>query len=69
MKIFSEELERKREERRTKRSATWGGFLLKVAVFILLILLIRFITGSEGKRFGDYWKGMLKDNAAKVVHE
>ncbi len=56
MKIFKEELERRKEERRQKRSSTWSGLLFKVAILILLILLIRYIISPGGKRFGNYWR-------------
>ncbi|MCF7911954.1 MAG: hypothetical protein K9M99_05465 [Candidatus Cloacimonetes bacterium] len=64
MKVFREEIERRKTERRNRRSSTWGGLLLKLAIFILLILLIRFIISPDGKRFGDYWH-----NAAETVSQ
>ena len=66
MKLFSEELERRSNERRQKSSATWGGLLIKVMIFILLILLFRFMFSAEGKRFGNYWKEVVKQTATEI---
>lgn len=54
MKAFREEIERRKQERRSRRSSTWAGLLVKVMIFILLILLIRFIISPGGRNFGEY---------------
>ncbi|MCF7919225.1 MAG: hypothetical protein K9N06_04875 [Candidatus Cloacimonetes bacterium] len=69
MRVFSENLQQRRKERRQKRTGTWSGLLIKVAAFILLIILIRFIMGTSGKRFGDYWKEVAGHSTAEVVNE
>jgi len=59
MKAFREEIERKKQERRSRRSSTWAGLLFKVMIFILLILLIRFIISPKGRNFGDYLRNTV----------
>ena len=69
MKVFSEELIRRREERRQKRSSTWSGLLIKAAALILIILLIRFMVGTDGKRFGNYWKEIWNHSSVELIND
>lgn len=66
MKLFREELERKRQERRQKRSATWSGLVVKIAIFLLLIMLIRFIISPDGRKFGEYWRSVFSETGQSV---
>jgi hypothetical protein len=65
VKIFRNELDRRRVERRQKQSSTWGGFIVKLAIFILLVVLIRFIISEEGAGFGEYWRATFHRESRK----
>jgi hypothetical protein len=53
---FKEEFERRKNERRAKKSNTWMNFIIRIIVLIFLILIIRTLgkTISEQKIQKDY---------------
>jgi len=69
MKVFREEIERRKSERRSQRTSTWGGLLFKLAIFILLILLIRFIISPNGRKFGEYWRNTFQTSSQEQQKE
>jgi len=69
MKVFREEIERRKAERRSQRASTWGGLLFKLAIFILLILLIRFIISSNSRKFGEYWRNTIQTSSQEQQKE
>jgi len=66
MKIFKEEIERRRAEKREKRSGTWSGLLIKIAIFIMLLFLIKFLLSPAGDKFGDYWQTLFKKSGQEL---
>jgi len=51
MKEFKEEIEKRRQERRSLRSSTWINFIIRILALIFIVLLIRYFSDSNPDKF------------------
>ncbi|MCF7859318.1 MAG: hypothetical protein K9N07_08375 [Candidatus Cloacimonetes bacterium] len=51
MKEFREEIEKRRLERRNKRSSTWVNFFVRILALIFVILIIRYFSDADPDKF------------------
>jgi len=56
MKSFREEFQRRKEDRRRSRSASWLHWLLKIIFFIFVILMIRYFGSPDPDKFRNWQK-------------
>ena len=51
MKDFREEILRRRQEKRNKRSNTWTSLIVKILLLIFVVLMIRFFAYPDPDKF------------------
>ncbi|MBC8385649.1 MAG: hypothetical protein H8E57_09060 [Candidatus Cloacimonetes bacterium] len=49
MNEFKEEIERRRTDRRKKRSSTWIGLVLRIILLIFVIMIMRFLATPKAE--------------------
>ena len=59
MKVFKEKLEKNWQELRTKRTATWMNFIIRLLIFIFVVMVIHFFASPDTDKFRNFlsfWK-------------
>jgi len=51
MKEFKEEIERRRQERRSMRSSTWINFIIRILALIFVVMIIRYFSNPNPNKF------------------
>ena len=51
MKEFKEEIERRRQERRSMRSSTWVNFIIRILALVFVVMIIRYFSDANPEKF------------------
>jgi len=68
MNKFKDELERRKEERRSKTFSTWKNLILRILLLICVVLIIRYLSSVKANKINfffnspDSQKTELKEN-------
>jgi len=65
MKEFKEEIERRRQERRSMRSSTWINFIIRILALIFVVMIIRYFSDSNPDKFRS-WISTSKTDSITV---
>jgi len=62
MKEFKEEIERRRQERRSMRSSTWINFIIRILALIFVVMIIRYFSDSNPDKFRSWISSSKTDS-------
>ncbi len=65
MKEFKEEIERRRQERRSMRSSTWINFIIRILALVFVVMIIRYFSDSNPDKFRS-WISTSKTDSITV---
>ncbi len=65
MKEFREEMERRRQERRSMRSSTWINFIIRILALVFVVMIIRYFSDSNPDKFRS-WITSTKTDSIQV---
>ncbi len=65
MKEFKEEIERRRQERRSMRSSTWINFIIRILALVFVVMIIRYFSDSNPDKFKS-WISTSKTDSITV---
>jgi len=65
MKEFKEEIERRRQKRRSMRSSTWINFIIRILALIFVVMIIRYFSDSNPDKFRS-WISISKTDSITV---
>jgi len=65
MKEFKEEIERRRQERRSMRSSTWINFIIRILALVFVVMIIRYFSESNPDKFRS-WISTSKTDSITV---
>jgi len=65
MKEFKEEIERRRQERRSMRSSTWINFIVRILALVFVVMIIRYFSDSNPDKFRS-WNSFAKTDSVQV---
>jgi len=64
MKEFKEEIERRRQERRSMRSSTWINFIIRILALVFVVMIIRYFSDSNPDKFRSWISTSKTDSIA-----
>ena len=65
MKEFKEEIERRRQERRSMRSSTWINFIIRILALVFIVIIIRYFSDANPNKFRS-WISSSKTDSIQV---
>ena len=65
MKEFKEEIEKRRQERRSMRSSTWINFIIRILALVFIVIIIRYFSDANPNKFRS-WISSSKTDSIQV---
>ena len=65
MKKFKEEIEKRRQERRSMRSSTWINFIIRILALVFVVMIIRYFSDPNTDKFRS-WITSAKTDSVQV---
>lgn len=65
MNKFKEEIEKRRQERRSMRSSTWVNFIIRILALVFVVMIIRYFSDSNPDKFRS-WISSAKTDSVQV---
>ena len=65
MKEFKEEIEKRRQERRSMRSSTWINFIIRILALVFVVMIIRYFSDPNPDKFRT-WISSSKTDSIQV---
>ena len=66
MKGFREEMQRRWEERRSRKHATWANLILRILILAFLVMVIAFFASPDTDKFRNFFEFL---NQAPITRE
>lgn len=57
MSRLKEDIEERYEKRHTNKIYTWGNMLIRIILFVIVIMIIRFLSDPDTQKFRDFLMG------------